>query len=545
MPARSDSTAVRQLRQATRKYIQETSSLYPEWGSRMGFRECDPLLSQNDAATHKAHIALCRSLHDEVERIVPDTLAPDDWLDRRGFLSLLRRRLLSQDSWQRWRNNPQGACDAAIDSVFHLIVRSEGRLAAALPAIESRLKKIPAFLDAAARHLSRPVPLWTALTQKTCQGACEFLDDLEKDLTAASDRPSRTASALRGAKRAFTDYATAAARRAQAPKNAYAIGTRDFEYLIREHLGLDLTLAEARTLGFSLMERFQTEIERETRRLGYRQASAALEEAREAWKPEGPLVEHYRRTTRDILARLRRMKLVSLPKGEALDVREVPAFLRNHFPTAAYDAPEPFARHHRGTFWVNDLGGNGPQALRERQQHFGLELTCIHEAYPGHHLQFVRQYAHSSPIRRLCEHAIGYEGWTMWCEKFAVEEGLVDAPWARLQQLQDALWRACRIVIDCSLHDGSMTLRTARDFLVKHVGFTPKRAEVDINWYSSSPTVPMSYLLGRLEVEKLHRFFTQREGWSLRQFNDWLLSFGALPPAWIFQAWVRGQAPTK
>ncbi len=72
--------------------------------------------------------------------------------------------------------------------------------------------------------------------------------------------------------------------------------------------------------------------------------------------------------------------------------------------------------------------------------------------------------------------------------------------------------------------------------LVKGVLFTKARAAGDVNWYTSSPTVPMSYLLGRIEVEKLHRRFVDREGWTLKQFNDWMLSHGAIPWSWILRA---------
>ena len=88
----------------------------------------------------------------------------------------------------------------------------------------------------------------------------------------------------------------------------------------------------------------------------------------------------------------------------------------------------------------------------EVRQHFGLELTCAHEAYPGHHVQFVIQNRHPSRLRRLFAHSIFYEGWTLWCERMCVEQGIYTAPEARLMQLHDALWRAYRIVIDCGLH---------------------------------------------------------------------------------------------
>ncbi len=46
----------------------------------------------------------------------------------------------------------------------------------------------------------------------------------------------------------------------------------------------------------------------------------------------------------------------------------------------------------------------------------------------------------------------------------------------------------------------------------------------------------MSYLLGRLEVEKLHAKLVLRGKWTMKQFNDWILSFGAIPWSWIWQA---------
>jgi uncharacterized protein (DUF885 family) len=248
------------------------------------------------------------------------------------------------------------------------------------------------------------------------------------------------------------------------------------------------------------------------------------------------LIDVYRTTTGTLNQAVRNLGIASIPAGETLKVLPAPAFLRHQFPTAAYSAPPPYSKKQQGIFWVNDLSlGQHSEAKRQAEirQHFGLELTCIHEAYPGHHLQFAVQNRHPSKLRRLFAHSIFYEGWTMWCEKLAVESGLVSHPAARLIQLHDALWRAYRIVIDCGLHSGELTHAGAAKVLQDGVGFTPARAAADVNWYTSSPTVPMSYLLGRLEVEKLHKRFVEGQGWPLRQFHDWMLSHGALPYAWI------------
>jgi uncharacterized protein (DUF885 family) len=199
-------------------------------------------------------------------------------------------------------------------------------------------------------------------------------------------------------------------------------------------------------------------------------------------------------------------------------------------------APGAFEKRQRGIFWVNDLAVTKKTAAEqraERQQHFGLSLTCAHEAYPGHHLQFVTANQHPRRWRRLFAHAVFYEGWTLWCEQMMVDLKVDRSPWLRVQQLHDALWRAHRILVDLRLQTGRYRYAAAVKHMQKHLGFTRARAEADVNWYTGAPTVPMSYWLGRLENERLRERLMTGRGWSLQKFNDWLLSFGTLPQGWI------------
>ena len=43
---------------------------------------------------------------------------------------------------------------------------------------------------------------------------------------------------------------------------------------------------------------------------------------------------------------------VSFPKGDELQVKPVPEFLRTVIPTAAYAQPGAFEKRQRGIFWV-------------------------------------------------------------------------------------------------------------------------------------------------------------------------------------------------
>ena len=232
----------------------------------------------------------------------------------------------------------------------------------------------------------------------------------------------------------------------------------------------------------------------------------------------------------------RRARAVSFPEGDVLQVKPVPEFLRPVIPTAAYQQPPAFVKAQRGVFWVNDLSvtrTTAAEKLAEQQQHFGLALTCAHEGYPGHHLQFVIANRHPRKWRRLFAHAVFYEGWTLWCEQMLVDLKIARSPWLPVQQLHDALWRCHRILVDLRLQTGRYSYEQAVRHLQREVGFTRARAQADVNWYTAQPAVPMSYWLGRLENERLRERLVAGRGWSLRQFNDWLLSFGTIPQAWI------------
>ena len=530
------------LRSLGDRYIRRTCSDFPQWGSGVGFSRFEPGLSGSDEATRLDRNRFLEKLLAETESIPASSLKGDDWLDRRCFLSLLRTELFQSRDLERWRSNPQECCDGAVGAVFELVIRHSRNLRKALPAIESRLAAIPGFLASGAAAVRLPVPLWTRLAVHSCKGAREFVLTLAGTLAGISPHPETTRRLAAGAAEAFDRYARSVSAKRPGKSNGFSLGRGRFEWLVRERTGLDWSLPEIESEGRRLIAELTRELAQESAKHGRGPARAILDRMRDTWVPKAPLLELYRRSSADWRERVLRSKLFPLPEGESLEVTPVPDFMKEHFPTAAYSAPGPFDRRQKGIFWVNDLGAtktNPSEKLREEQQHFGLELTSAHEGYPGHHLQFAVQNRHPSRIRRLCSHAIFYEGWTMWCEKLAVEKRWVAGSHARLQQLHDALWRAYRIVIDCGLHSGKLTHASAARMLVEGVGFTPARARADVNWYTSQPTVPMSYLLGRLELERLKGRLVDRDGWTLRQFHDWILSHGAVPWAWIGEAAER------
>jgi hypothetical protein len=521
------------------RFIRRTCSDFPQWGSSLGFLKYESQLSGSDLKIRKKRILFLEELLRETESLPAAKLHGDDWLDRRCFLALLRTELLQTRDLERHRRNPQDYCDSAVGSVFELVIRHSENLKKALPSIEARLAAIPRYLKEGGASIDLPVPLWTRLAVQSCKGARDFVLTIGETLSALSPDPGKTSRIARAAGKAFDDYSSTIAKKRQGRPGDFAIGRDRFEYLVRERTGLDWSLGEIEAEGHRLIGELSSELEKEARKQRGKSAKQIIEAARDSWIPGAPLLELYTRSSEQWRERVVKSGLYPVPPGESLKVTAVPDFMREHFPTAAYSSPGAFEGRQRGIFWVNDLGAtmkNPAEKLREERQHFALELTSAHEGYPGHHLQFAIQNRHPSHIRRLCGHAIFYEGWTMWCEKLAIEKGWVKGTHARLQQLHDALWRAYRIVIDCGLHSGKLSHEAAAQILVKGVGFTPARARADVNWYTAQPTVPMSYLLGRLELERVKDVRMNGKAWSLRQFHEWALSHGAIPWRWIEQS---------
>jgi uncharacterized protein (DUF885 family) len=111
------------------------------------------------------------------------------------------------------------------------------------------------------------------------------------------------------------------------------------------------------------------------------------------------------------------------------------------------------------------------------------------------------------------------------------EHGFDDDPRFRVVMHTDAIWRACRIILDVRMHRGELTLDEAIDFMVEHTNFERPNATAEARWYTYRPTYPLSYLLGRTLLLNLRADEQRRLGdaFSLKGFHDTLLRNGSLP----------------
>src|SRR3954466_1093528 len=313
MPAVRLSSELSRFRAISDRYLEEFFRLFPQDASELGLHQHDGSLGDNGPAVHLEYERLCVETAREVEALADSAFTGDDWLDRRGFLALLRTHLYAGRRGT-WRTDPQLHSGAAVNSIFNLIVRNSERLAGALVNIHSRLEALPRFLAQGASCLRKPVPLWTKLAVQSCQGAETFLVEAGRELAAISPDPAKTERLFKEAAAAFKKYARAVAAKEPGPADGYSIGREGFEFLVRERTGLPYSCVETRAVGERLVAQLNADLSEEVGRFGKKKAGAVIEAAAARWQPEGTLLEEYQRVNGAVKTAFQEANLVTFPE---------------------------------------------------------------------------------------------------------------------------------------------------------------------------------------------------------------------------------------
>ena len=108
----------------------------------------------------------------------------------------------------------------------------------------------------------------------------------------------------------------------------------------------------------------------------------------------------------------------------------------------------------------------------------------------------------------------------------------------------DAIWRACRIILDVRMHRGEIGVDDAIRFLVEHTSFEEANARAEVRRYTYTPSYQLSYLLGKVLLLQLRADEQRRQGrkFSLRDFHDTLLRNGSLPVSFHRRLLQNGSA---
>jgi uncharacterized protein (DUF885 family) len=506
-----------------------------------GVREYDGKLPDVSIEARKEWL----SKRKEALRKVEDALGGGSGFSQDAKLDLdfLRRTLESgiilEKATRPVERNPCVGPESALYGLYFLTLRPFESESSRAERMTERLRGIPALLEEASRQITTPadVPaLWVTIARQSVQGGSAFIGSALDNLAGLSPSTQGEFERAAGeAQEALEGYGRFLDTLSEEAGGDYALGEELFDMVCLDFHGLDFKAEDLIEVGKEAIEETIGALREQARRIDPQATWQEVVERLNTETVEPSQVLHlYKEQMEKARAFVEEKGLATIPSGERLEIVPTPTFARFIIPYAAYIPPGPFEDEQTGYFWVTPVEESDPEARAHRLRGHvptKAQVTALHEAYPGHHLQFARANGLSWPVRKVFTSTVLVEGWALYCEELMYEEGFYTEPAVRFMQLIGQLWRACRVVIDASLHTRRMTPAEAVEMLVEVAKLSRTNAEAEVRRYTLSPTQPMSYHMGKRELLELRSAYRQLKGarFSLKEFHDRFLEFGGLP----------------
>ena len=121
------------------------------------------------------------------------------------------------------------------------------------------------------------------------------------------------------------------------------------------------------------------------------------------------------------------------------------------------------------------------------------------------------------------------EGWGLYTERLADEMGLYSSDLDRIGMLAADSMRACRLVTDTGMHILGWSRDRAIEYVLAHSPLSRGIAESEIDRYIGLPGQALSYMIGRLEIDRIRHQAEQSEDFEIKAFHDAVLRHGAVP----------------
>jgi uncharacterized protein (DUF885 family) len=206
------------------------------------------------------------------------------------------------------------------------------------------------------------------------------------------------------------------------------------------------------------------------------------------------------------------------------------------------ETPGPFETHATEAFYYVTPVEKDWDA-KQKEEHLRLfngpvmNIITIHEAFPGHYIQFLYAKQFPTKTRKLIACGTNAEGWAHNAEQMMVDEGYGDNdPKVRLAQLSEALLRDCRYVVGIKLHTQGMTVEEGKKIFIDKGFQQPAVGFEEARRGAYNPTY-LYYTLGKLQILKLRSDYRQSKGkaFRLENFHNDFVRQGSIPIKFVRQ----------
>jgi uncharacterized protein (DUF885 family) len=546
-------------------YINTYLAAHPLQGTALGLHEYDGKITDYSRLSLDAELHRLRRFDDVLAKFDPAKLSPRQSIDLRILQAAVKKDLFEMQDMSIFERNPMVYAGAADVNVY--IKRNFAPLDDRIRSLAAIESQIPNILIAARTNLNETLPKpFVELAIQIARGSADFLKkDLVAAVSGAKDEQVRVAfqEANRKAASALNDYA-AWLEREKLPKASldFALGEEKFRRFLAQTELVDLPPEKILEIGMAQLKAEQDAFAEAAKKIDPNKPPI---EVFKQIQSEHPAPEKLIPDTAKDLDNIRKYVLnrhvVSIPSDVRAKVKETPQYLRaTSF--ASMDTPGPFEkRANEAYYYVTPTEHDWPEKQKQEWltafNYYTSDITSIHEAYPGHYVQFL--HLNASPASRVEKIFGSYafiEGWAHYCEKMMLDEGfgsptssspseedIKRAAKYRMAQADEALLRLCRLCVSIKMHTQNMSLDEATRFFQDNCYYEEKPARQEAIRGTFDPGY-LNYTLGKLQILKLRDDYKAQQGddFSLQKFHNELLNHGMPPIRLLREIMLKDQS---
>jgi len=536
----------------------------PTAGTSAGLHEYDTQLEDYSAAGVQKNIAALHDFEKKFMAIDPKALDAEPAADYQILLNSIHANLLQLEVIRGWEKNPDNYSSGVTGSIFTIMERPYAPVNMRLRAAIEREKQIPQVLVEARKNLKNPPHIYTEIALQQIDGLVSFFQsDVPTAFADATDADAKaefakTNAAVIDALKSYGEWM----KSDLLPRSNgdFRYGADTYSKALAYNEMVDIPLDHLLQIGIDDLHKNQAEFARVAREIDpTKTPQQELAELATMHPAPDKLLQTFHDRFDSELGFIRSHHIITVPSDVQPVLEETPPFMRATT-QASMDPPGAFETHSTKAYFNVTLPDPKWDAAKTNEYMAAFNTgtivsTSVHEAYPGHYVQFLWQSQFPSNIRKLIGANTNIEGWAHYCEQMMLDEGYGkvvakderEEKLIRLGQLQDALLRDARFVVAIRMHTGvggPLTIEQAEDFFVKEGYQARPIAEVETK-RGTADALYLYYTLGKLEIMKLREDVKKKQGaaFNLQHFHDDFMHQGFAPIKVIRKTMLHDDSP--
>jgi len=411
------------------EFVYSTLGMSPVMATSVGYHEhngvvLDAQLDDVSETALEQQRLLYRDYREQLTSgLDPDSLLPEQRADLAIILDQIDTSLLELDVIQAYRHNPTIYVELVGYALFDPFVREYAPLPERYGHIISRIGQIPALVEQAETNLLDAPEIWTTVALEENEGNLSLIDETLRDaappeLREAYDNAADPALAsLRG----LSDFLqNNLSRRTSDWRLGAENYARKFQYVLATDATPEEVLQDAEAELASVrdeMHRIATPLHAEwfPNHNHPDDLNTVVRETLDRIAERHATPETYfleaKRDLAEITNFVEETNLVPLVATDNLEVIETPEFMRGIYSVGGFNAAPALEPELGAYYWLTPIPEDWSQdridsKLRE-YNYYGLKLLTIHEAMPGHWVQFEYANRIEPETRRLLRAVFG------------------------------------------------------------------------------------------------------------------------------------------